>query len=158
MFLRPEVIADADQVARLAGELHEAGDGPDGLPLLVSIDQEGGVVQRLKVGVDPVPGGGDGGRSGDPAYARQVARDNGRTLRALGVTMVLAPVADVDPDGTSVMGSRAYSRDREVAAEMVAASVEGYLAPVSSRRSSTSPASARSPATATTRCPSRASA
>lgn len=126
-FLRPEVIDDADQVARLTEGLHNAGDSAEGLPLLLSIDQEGGVVQRLKEGVAPVPGAATVGASGDPAYARRVARENGRTLRGLGVTMVLAPVADVDPDGTSVIGSRAYSRDPETAAEMVAASVQGYL-------------------------------
>jgi beta-N-acetylhexosaminidase len=42
--------------------------------------------------------------------------------------MVMAPVADVDPDGTSVMGSRAYSRDRAVDVRMVTATLEGYLA------------------------------
>ncbi len=56
-----------------------------------------------------------------------MARDNGRTLRRLGVTMVMAPVADVDPDGRSVMGSRTYSPDRDVAARMVTATVKGYL-------------------------------
>lgn len=127
-FLRPEVIADADQVARLAEDLHRAGDGPDGLPLLLSIDQEGGGVQRLKVGVDPVPSAASVGATGDPSYARNVARANGRTLRGLGVTMIFAPVADVDPDGSSVMGSRVYSPDVGVAAEMVTATVEGYLA------------------------------
>lgn len=126
-FLRPEVIGDADQVEELTTQLHDAGDGPDGLPLLLSMDQEGGVVQRLKEGVEVVPSAASVGATGDPAYAREVARRNGRTLRELGVTMVLAPVADVDPDGSSVMGSRAYSRDRATAAEMVVASVEGYL-------------------------------
>jgi beta-N-acetylhexosaminidase len=127
VFLRPEVIADADQVDRLAGELHDVGDQPDGLPLLVSIDQEGGVVQRLKVGVDVVPSAASVGAAGDPAYATKVARANGRTLRRLGVTMVMAPVADVDPDGSSVMGSRTYSPDTKVAAAMVTATVQGYL-------------------------------
>lgn len=126
-FLRPEVIGDADQVQRLTRQLHEAGDGPDGLPLLLSMDQEGGVVQRLKVGVEVVPSAASVGATGDPAYARKVARQNGRALRELGVTMVLAPVADVDPDGTSVMGSRTYSGDRGTAAEMVVATVQGYL-------------------------------
>jgi beta-N-acetylhexosaminidase len=126
-FLRPEVISDAEQVARLARQLHRAGDGPDGLPLLLSMDQEGGVVQRLKAGVDVVPSALSVGSTGDPSYARKVARRNGRTLQGLGVTMVLAPVADVDPDGVSVMGSRAYSSDVDVAAEMVVASVRGYV-------------------------------
>jgi beta-N-acetylhexosaminidase len=127
-FLRPEVIADADQVRRLAKVLHRNGDGPDGLPLLVSMDQEGGVVQRLKQGVDVVPSAASIGQSGSAAYARKVALANGRTLRGLGVTMVLAPVADVDPEGTSVMGSRIYSPDRRVAARMVVATIRGYLA------------------------------
>jgi beta-N-acetylhexosaminidase len=126
-FLRPEVIADADQVRRLTQVLHAQGDRPDGLPLLVSMDQEGGVVQRLKVGVEPVPSAATVGYSNSTAYARKVARANGRTLRDLGVTMVLAPVADVDPDGVSVMGSRTYSPDRRVAARMVVATVRGYL-------------------------------
>lgn len=127
VFLRPEVIGDAEQVRGLAAQLHEAGDGPDGLPLLVSIDQEGGVVQRLKDGVEVVPSAASVGATGDPDHARAVARRNGRTLRDLGVTMVLAPVADVDPDGVSVMGSRTYSRDVETAAAMVVASIQGYL-------------------------------
>lgn len=127
VFLRPEVIADADQIGALAETLHEAGDGPDGLPLLVSIDQEGGVVQRLREGVPAVPSAASVGITGDPAYARKVARENGRTLARLGVTMVFAPVADVDPDGRSVIGTRAYSDDPDDAAEMVTASVKGYL-------------------------------
>ena len=126
-FLRPEVIGNADQIQTLATQLHDAGDGPDGLPLLVSMDQEGGVVQRLKEGVAVVPSAASVGATGDPEYAREVARENGRTLLGLGVTMVLAPVADVDPDGSSVMGSRAYSSNRRTAAEMVVATVEGYL-------------------------------
>lgn len=126
-FLRPEVLRDATQVARLTRQLHRAGDHPDGLSLLLSIDQEGGTVQRLRAGVPAVPAAARVGASGDPAYARRVARQNGRTLRALGVTMVLAPVADVDPDGSSVVGSRAYSADPRKAADMVVATVEGYL-------------------------------
>lgn len=127
-FFRPEVIGDADQVAQLADQLHAAGDGPDGLPLLLSIDQEGGGVQRLRDGVPVVPSAAEVGITGDPAYARKVARANGRTLRGLGLTMVFAPVADVDPDGASVIGTRAYSDDVDDAAEMVAATVEGFLA------------------------------
>lgn len=127
LFLRPEVIRDADQVRALAGALHDAGDGPDGLPLLVAIDQEGGAVQRLRTGVPAVPSAAAVGATGDPGHARAVARRNGATLRRLGVTMVFAPVADVDPDGRSALGSRTYSRDVDRAAAMVTASVGGFL-------------------------------
>jgi beta-N-acetylhexosaminidase len=127
LFLRPEVIAEATQVDALTDVLHAAGDQPDDLPLLVSIDQEGGTVQRLQVGVDTIPSASYIGSTGDVAYARQVARDNGTSLADLGVTMVFAPVAGVDPDGTSALGSRTYSPDPGVAADMVVATMRGYL-------------------------------
>lgn len=126
VFLRPEVIQEATQVDALADGLHRAGDRPD-MPLLVSIDQEGGAVQRLQYGVDTVPSAQSVGASGDLSYAREVARANGRSLRDLGVGMVLAPVADFDPTGSSALGSRTYSRDLQQTADMVVASVRGYL-------------------------------
>jgi beta-N-acetylhexosaminidase len=127
VFLRPEVISHADQVATLTGQLHAAGDRPDGLPLLVSIDQEGGAVQRLSVGVDPVPSAATVGATGDRGYAREVARANGTALRDVGVTMVMAPVADVDPTGVSETGSRGYATDVRAAVPFIVATMRGYL-------------------------------
>jgi beta-N-acetylhexosaminidase len=127
VFLRPEVVSDAAQVAALTQQLHQVGDEPRGWPMLVSIDQEGGGVQRLALGVDLVPSAATVGATGDLEYAGQVARDNGRSLREVGVTMVMAPVADVDPDYTSTLGSRTYSTDHRTAAAMVTATMRGYL-------------------------------
>ena len=101
--------------------------GRTGLPLLVSVDQEGGVVQRIKAGVTRMPSAGSIGRTGDLRLARKVARNNGEEMRALGFTMILAPVADTDISGNAVVASRSYSRDFDEAAAMVAASVRGYL-------------------------------
>lgn len=126
VFLRPEVIQEASQVDALTGVLHDEGSTGE-MPLLIGIDQEGGGVQRLQVGVDPVPSAQEIGASADAAYARSVARDNGRTLAELGVTMVFAPVADYDPTGTSALGSRTYSRDLGVTSRMVVSSMKGYL-------------------------------
>lgn len=126
VFLRPEVIQDARQIDSLTRVLQQEG-GAEGSPLLIAMDQEGGVVQRLKYGVDAVPSAEEVGASGDLRYARRVARDNGRSLRDLGVTMIFAPVADYDPGGVSFLDSRTYSRDLRNNARMVAASVQGYL-------------------------------
>ena len=126
VFLRPEVIQEAGQVAALTRVLHQEGDR-GGMPLLVAMDQEGGLVQRLPYGVDAVPAAQEVGASRDLAYARRVARDNGRSLRDVGVTTVLAPIADYDPTGTSMLTSRTYSRDLDANARMVEASVKGYL-------------------------------
>jgi beta-N-acetylhexosaminidase len=126
VFLRPEVIQEARQVDALTRVLHQEG-GSKRSPLLVAMDQEGGLVQRLQYGVDAVPSAAEVGATGDPSHARRVARDNGRSLRDVGVTMVFAPVADYDPGGISFLGSRTYSADLRANARMVAASVRGYL-------------------------------
>ena len=126
VFLRPEVIQEARQVDALTRVLHQEG-GSRRSPLLVAMDQEGGLVQRLQYGVDAVPSAAEVGATGDLGHARRVARDNGRSLRDVGVTMVFAPVADYDPGGISFLESRTYSADLRSNARMVAASVRGYL-------------------------------
>lgn len=126
VFLRPEVITEATQVAALTDDLRRVGDRPD-LPLLIGIDQEGGGVQRLQYGVDAVPSAQSVGATGDRAYARDVARANGEALRELGVTMVFAPVVDYDPTGYSALGSRTYSRDLRLNSRLAVSSMRGYL-------------------------------
>ena len=127
LFVKPEAIEDAAQVHDLVAALHAQGDGPDGMPLLVSVDQEGGVVQRIKEGVTRVPTARSIGQTGNRQLARRIARNNGEEMRALGFTMMLAPVADVDTAGNDLVASRSYSGDYGEAASMVKASVRGYL-------------------------------
>ena len=127
LFVKPEAIQDAAQVHDLVEALHTEGDGPGDLPLLVSVDQEGGVVQRIKEGVTRVPTARSIGQTGNPQLARRIARNNGEEMRALGFTMMLAPVADVDTAANDVVASRSYSSDYGEVAAMVKASVRGYL-------------------------------
>ena len=127
LFVKPEVIEDASQVHDLVEDLHLRGDGPEGLPLLVSVDQEGGVVQRIKEGVTRVPTAQSIGATGNLRLARRIARNNGEEMRALGFTMMLAPVADVDTAGNNLVASRSYASGYAEAAAMVKASVRGYL-------------------------------
>ncbi|MDQ1670865.1 MAG: beta-N-acetylhexosaminidase [Actinomycetota bacterium] len=127
VFVRPETITDARQVRSLVDALHAQGDRPDGLPLLVSVDQEGGDVQRIRDGVTRWPSARRVGRTGDAKVARAVARGNGTELRAMGFTMALAPVADVDTARNAIVASRAYSSDHAADARLVVASVRGYL-------------------------------
>lgn len=126
-FVRPETIKSARQVRKLVDGLHRAGDGPDGLPMLVSVDQEGGDVQRIKQGATTWPSARTIGRSGDVALAKAVARGNGDELRAMGFTMALAPVADINTVDNAIVGSRSFSSDYAKGAAMVVASVQGYL-------------------------------
>ncbi|WP_050776798.1 glycoside hydrolase family 3 protein, partial [Streptomyces sp. SPB074] len=121
------------QVAALSNEVQRAGLAlrvP--VPLLVSIDQEHGAVQRIGPPATQLPGAmalgaaalGAGGTS---SGAREAAALAGRELAALGVRQDWAPDADVNVNPANpVIGVRSFGADPEAVARLVAAQVRGY--------------------------------
>lgn len=105
-----------EQLRRLIEALrHELGAG-----LIVSIDQEGGRVARLRAerGFEPSVSAASFGRM-DALSRRAHARAQGVQLAGLGVNLNLAPCADlaVNPDCPVIAGKdRAFSADPGVAA------------------------------------------
>ena len=100
-----------------------------GLPLFVSVDQEGGRIARLKEPFTrfPPPILLDRIRSED--LAREYGRALTAELAAVGINMDYAPVLDVhtNPDNP-VIGDRAFSTDPEWAARLAGAFLEGCRA------------------------------
>jgi beta-N-acetylhexosaminidase len=115
-------IESAEQTRRLTAELVAAA----GRPLLIAVDQEGG--QLIGAGPDTTPFAGNMalGAAGDPALATAVAAAMGRELRALGINVDYAPVADVAsrPDNPS-LGIRSFGEDPQAVAGLTAAFVTG---------------------------------
>lgn len=115
-----------EQVRSLVEDLQRHSD----VPLLISVDQEGGLVSRLTsnptMGATVIPSAQAVGRTEDTELAYKVARVIARELRALGITMNFAPVADIltNPQNR-VIGNRAYSSDPATVARMVSATVRG---------------------------------
>jgi beta-N-acetylhexosaminidase len=106
MLFRPNIVA-AGQVAGLVTELRRAS--PDEASLLVSIDQEGGLVQRLRGVATEWPPMLAVGGAGDPARTQQVGRALGDELAALGIGWDFAPVLDVHTNPANpVIGNRAF--------------------------------------------------
>ena len=97
-----------------------------GVPLFVSVDQEGGRVRRIIDGVTQFPGNLAAGIAGDSDLVSDWARILGIQLRMLGVNMNLAPVVDVNnnPDNP-VINSRSFGSDPRVVADMGAAYIRG---------------------------------
>lgn len=100
-------------------------------PLLVSIDQEGGRVNRLK----PVYGFPESisheelGLRNDLAETRRHAAATAATLYGLGINLNLAPVVDLDahPDNPIIKGKRrSFSADPEVVARHAAEFVRAH--------------------------------
>jgi beta-N-acetylhexosaminidase len=117
-------VQSAEQVAELVAVLKQAA----GRPLLVSIDQEGGRVARLRgpQGFTEVPPMRAVGGTGDAALAFEVGAMLGRELRAVGIDQDYAPVVDVDTNPANpVIGDRSFSRDAQQVSALGAALARG---------------------------------
>lgn len=111
------------QVAALSDQLHSAGR------VLISVDEEGGIVTRLHARHgSPHVGAAVLGR-GTPSVTREVATLVAGELRTAGVDIDLAPVADVNSNPANpVIGVRSFGDDPATVAEHVTAFVDGLQA------------------------------
>lgn len=111
---------DPIRSARMSNELQTCAIGPDGkgIPLLISMDQEGGRVTRITGGCD-FPGNMGIGASRSADLARLAGSVFGSEIRAVGANMDLAPVLDVNnnPDNP-VIGVRSFGEQPDLAADM----------------------------------------
>ena len=106
MLFRPNIENPA-QVAALVSSLRAAS--PPDAPLVVSIDQEGGRVQRLRAPLTTWPDMGSVAAAGDVSRTRAVGSALGGELAALGIGWNFAPVLDVHTNPRNpVIGNRAF--------------------------------------------------
>jgi beta-N-acetylhexosaminidase len=116
-----------EQIERLIADIRAARNPP----VLVTVDHEGGRVQRFRKGFTVLPPMRAIGREYDlePPAGRQLARQCGwlmaAELRAVGVDMSFAPCVDLDYGVSSVIGDRAFHRDPRVVAELAIAFMGG---------------------------------
>ena len=97
------------------------------IPLLISADQEGGVVIRLNNGFTIFPGNKALGMTGNPKLAEEAALATGKELRAVGINMNLAPVVDVNSEPRNpVIGIRAFSDSPETVLAFGKMALSGY--------------------------------
>lgn len=119
---------DPHQIAALSNGIQQASlELPRGLPLLISTDQEHGIVARVGKPATLFPGAMALGAGGSRADARTVGRVSGAELRAIGISQDYSPVADVNVNPANpVIGVRSFGADPDAVAGLVAAEVKGY--------------------------------
>ncbi len=114
-FMSPEGVRAITRTLRRAGKTTAP---------LVSTDQEGGVIRNLDwLGPEASQAG-----QVQAASVRRDARAAARALRAHGINVTLAPVADVATVPGAAMAGRAFSDDHDVAAAAMREAVEGWTA------------------------------
>ncbi|WP_405712831.1 glycoside hydrolase family 3 protein [Streptomyces sp. NBC_00046] len=119
---------DPHQIAELSNGIQRAGlAGPTPLPLLVSTDQEHGIVCRVGEPATLMPGAMALGAGGSRSDARRAGQIAGAELAAIGINQNYAPDADVNVNPANpVIGVRSFGSDPQSVAAMVAAQVKGY--------------------------------
>lgn len=115
-------VESVDQIKGLTAQL-QANVG-NGIPLLMSIDQEGGCcgLNRLEAIAGPLPGVGD---LSDPAAATAEGARVAGLLHQYGFNLNLAPVVDVCQNNRSIC-FRTFGSDPARVAAMAGAYIDGF--------------------------------
>lgn len=114
------------EIKKFTEDLQKASLRFSGIPLFISIDQEGGRVRRIQDGVTLFPGNMAFGVVNDEDLVYDAARVLGIQLRRLGVNMNLAPVLDVNNNPHNpVINTRAFGSRSDVVSDMGKAYIEG---------------------------------
>lgn len=116
-------VKNPSQLAALTQSLHQAAK----YPLLISIDQEGGTVARLRQGFTESPGAMALAVGGSEERAEAVAAVLAEEMRAMGINWDYAPVVDLTHDTSNPsVGTRSLGTDPLQVGKLAAAQVRGY--------------------------------
>lgn len=116
-------LASPEQTFELIRELYSLSD----LPPVVTIDQEGGRVSRLKVIGQEPPSARELASAGSTDLCRHHGELTGKLLASLGFNLDLAPVVDycVDEEADNSLRGRCYGETPELVIERASAFLEG---------------------------------
>ncbi|MDO8506879.1 MAG: glycoside hydrolase family 3 protein, partial [Candidatus Limnocylindria bacterium] len=118
-------VKSKEQVRTMLREIQAAACAGGLPPVPVAVDQEGGQVVRVAYRA-VFPSAMAIAATGDPAYAEKAGRAVAEGLRADGITVNYAPVADVNTEPRNpVIGTRAFGDDPAKVSAFVAAWVRG---------------------------------
>lgn len=113
------------QAAELSNQIQDCRTG---LPLWVSADHEGGRVQRFRKGFTKIPEAAAIGAMNSPKLAFEIAEIMAKELKAVGVNLNYAPIADIlTHPKNPVIGNRAFGTTEEEVSRFCTAIVRGHL-------------------------------
>lgn len=119
-------VQSPEQVAALCRRLQEINAQVSDVPLLIALDQEGGMVMRIEQGVTPIPSAMAFQAAGSVHDCEQLQRISGEEMRQIGINMMLAPVLDVNNNPANpVIGGRAFGEDPDTVIHYGMAALRG---------------------------------
>lgn len=123
-------LQDPEQVRSMTGNVQKFARERTGLPMLLSVDEEGGTITRFggnfSFDYDSSADMAGIGASGDPQQAYALGEKIGKFLGSLGFNMDNAPDADVLTNlENTVVKDRSFGSDCDTVSEMALAELEG---------------------------------
>ncbi|WP_347815201.1 beta-N-acetylhexosaminidase [Rossellomorea sp. DA94] len=114
-----------EQTVQFLNQLKEANaDNP--LPLLLSVDEEGGNVTRLPGRLEHFPTNQKIGNANDPDVSYEVGTTLGKGLKEFGFNLDFAPVLDVNSNPNNpIIGDRSFSPDPDIVSELGIQTMKG---------------------------------
>ncbi|MCL2704497.1 MAG: beta-N-acetylhexosaminidase [Defluviitaleaceae bacterium] len=117
---------DCAGLRRMIDELQDEALKTDGLPLLIGIDQEGGIVTRLYKEATFFPGAMATAAAGECENAYLIGQAIGRELLALGINFNFAPILDINTNPENpIISTRSYGDTPESATAYASAFTRG---------------------------------
>ena len=125
IILFAENVVETEQTTRLTHDIQKTSIDNDVLPMLLSIDQEGGIVVRLGTGTS-LPGNMALGATRDNDLAYRYGQIIGEEIKSLGININLAPSLDVNNNPNNpVIGLRSISSDPHLVGELGSNVIKG---------------------------------
>ncbi|MGP4064489.1 glycoside hydrolase family 3 protein [Oceanobacillus sp. M65] len=119
---------DPEQVQSLSNGVQEiAVEQDSGIPLFISTDQEGGIVQRVTEPGTVFPGNMAIGATRSEEFAALSGNIIGKELNSLGINMNFAPTVDVNLNPANpVIGIRSFGEDPELVSKLGVSQINAY--------------------------------
>ncbi len=128
ILFRPN-FGDCCQLAGLTARLQALAASVASMPLMIAIDQEGGMVARIETGITPLPSAMALREAGSLDDCETLTRMVNEELLALGINVNFAPVLDVNNNPANpVIGVRAFGETVEDVCDFGLAALRGIRA------------------------------
>ncbi len=115
-----------ENIEQLVSLVNQIQGTSDGLPLFVSVDQEGGRVQRFKEPFSIIPPMLKVSETDSPKSVFEIHKIMGEELSACGVNLNFSPVCDIfsNPNNT-VIGDRAFGKKAGEVEKLIVGAIRG---------------------------------
>lgn len=111
-------IKSASQLTSLVNSL-KGSNRANKLPLLISVDEEGGRISRIPKSIKNVPTSEEVGRTRDEEFANEIGKLLAEKVGAFGFNMNFAPVLDINSNPNNpVIGNRAFGSSKEIVRDL----------------------------------------